>query len=406
MADPFSPTEWQAIHDLLDQRGEDFGLPARRDGSVVLGSFNIRRLGKLANRSVGAWRLFETIAKRFDLLSIQEVQDNLNGLRELRRRAGEKYGLVASDITGSFPGDKPPPERLAFLFRWDVVSRTEIASDITYDRSKLLATLYGQRIRFWRSFDLHTSRLAEFEAGKRRSKPSIRLPNFLTFIRQPLCVSFRIQGENGAQPYEFLAVNAHLLYGTKSEREGEFRALIAWLTGRAERVENLYYKNFILLGDLNLNFEGETSRRRLEIEEFLKSLNKNCLVCGGTAINFPFLDPYPGRTEVFRTNARLNQTYDQIAILRHDPRLPRPGDNDRAGQTGPDGYDYGVFNFVELFRQALGLAPISDLNRKEKRRFFARFEHDVSDHMPIWIRLPRPGAGPLPPSFTGAGTSQ
>jgi len=400
MAEPFSPTEWEAILRLVGERGEEFGLPPRRSGSVVLGSFNIRRLGKPDNRSAGAWRLLQTICQRFDLLSIQEVQDNLDGLKELRRLAGEKYGLVASDITGSFPGDKPPPERLAFLFRWDVVARTEIASDITYDRSKVLSTLYGKRLRFWRSFDLHTGRLAEFVAGRRRTKPRIRLPDFLTFIRQPLCVSFAVQGEKGAEPYEFLAVNAHLLFGTKSEREAEFRALIAWLVHRAERVKNLYYKNFILLGDLNLNFEGVVDRRRQEIEDFLKSLNQGSLEGAGTAINFPFLDAHPGREGVFRTNARLNQTYDQIAVLRHDPRLPRPGDNEKAGEMGPDGFDYGVFNYVDLFREALGIRPLDAMDQEEKAHFFSRFEHDVSDHMPIWLRLPRPGAGPMPPSFT------
>ena len=63
--------------------------------------------------------------------------------------------------------------------------------------------------------------------------------------------------------------------------------------------------------------------------------------------NFPFLTPHPKHGEL-RTNARLDQTYDQIAVFSNDVRLPNPEDNSNAGTLGNDGYDYGVFNFVDI----------------------------------------------------------
>ena len=58
---------------------------------------------------------------------------------------------------------------------------------------------------------------------------------------------------------------------------------------------------------------------------------------------------------------------------------------------GPDGPDYGVFDFVNLFAVALEGEPYSDAWAKDRRKkFFARFEHNVSDHMPLWLRLPKP----------------
>ncbi|MFC1969517.1 hypothetical protein ACFLVF_03420 [Chloroflexota bacterium] len=53
------------------------------------------------------------------------------------------------------------------------------------------------------------------------------MPVFLTFIRQPFCVGFRIHGYPGTDPYEFMAVNAHLNYGDpKHDPIQEFHALM------------------------------------------------------------------------------------------------------------------------------------------------------------------------------------
>ena len=89
-----------------------------------------------------------------------------------------------------------------------------------------------------------TAKLAEYlakkAAGKSPKKPKVRLPRFLTFIRQPLCDSFRVPGRRGYEPYEFLTVNAHLLYGEKSqkrEREMEFDTLMEWENERFDRKE-------------------------------------------------------------------------------------------------------------------------------------------------------------------------
>jgi hypothetical protein len=54
------------------------------------------------------------------------------------------------------------------------------------------------------------------------------------------------------------------------------------------------------------------------------------------------------------------------------------------------GPDYGVFEFVRLFSDAVLQRPYESLLEEEKTDFFARFEHKVSDHMPLWIRLPLP----------------
>jgi len=400
MAKSFSEAEWDKIFTLAGSRAEAFGLPRRRQKSVVLGSFNIRKLGDPANKSEGAWQFLKSICQRFDLLAVQEVQDNLDGIRHLKSLLGPDYGLVVSDATGSFPGEASLAERLAFLFRWRRVSRTEVASDITYDRTKVANTLFQFRDDFWAAFEDHAQDLARIEAEnearrragkKRKTAPPVPQPRFLTFIRQPLCVSFEIKGQEGAEPYQFLAVNCHLLYGDDpDERRREFEALIAWLIERAKNPERMYYPNILMMGDCNLEFK-EPEVERPKIAEFLKSLNEKELGRRSPAeFNFPFLDVHPGREEVFRTAARLKDTYDQAAIVFRDPRLPDYKQNRVAGAE-PDGYDFGVFNFVDLFSQALHGSDFRELGKSQQKDLLARFEHDLSDHLPIWIRLPLPG---------------
>ena len=223
-------------------------------------------------------------------------------------------------------------------------------------------------------------------------KPAFSINQFLQFIRSPHMVSFCTIGANGVDPYRFIAVNAHLLFGGsnkvwKGERLREFKALMDWLIIRADKMERMFEPNFILFGDLNLDFE-KTNIKREEISDYLKSLNKTRLK-KAAKINMPFLSVHPGEADVFRTNARKNQTFDHIAIIASDRRLPPPHKNDEAGIEGADAYDFGMFDFVKLFFDVLPIETKADTSRPK----YSLFQHDVSDHMPIWIRLESPNHG-------------
>ena len=299
------------------------------------------------------------------------------------------------------------------------MARTEVASDITIDRSAVLDTLYEERADFRGAFERRVAELAarqtevdrrlapwqlavaDWEAAgrpgrkprkpKTPSKPPFVLPHFLTFIRTPHCASFRVKGNPGAEPCEFIAVNAHLLYGHKDkqadERRMEFSGLLKWLIERARKAKTMYHKNIILRGDLNLDFRAVDARRDA-IEAEIKMINDRDLK-RRAKIYFPFIDVHPERHEVFRSNARHSRFYDQIAIVSNDPRLPRPADKKKAGSVA-GGYDFGMFDFVNLFAEALHGKPFDRLTAKQQTALIARFQHDVSDHMPIWIRLAKP----------------
>ncbi len=395
----FTTTEWQDIHSTFDASGADFGLPARRSQSVVIGTFNIRKLGTIKNRPDQAWDLLKKTCERFDLLAVQEVMDDLAGLEYLHSLLGDKYGLVVSDVTGKKPGSAGNAERLAYLFRWDRVQRTAMASDITYDRTEIANNLYDNSIEFDGAWKEHAQRIGAWEEKKKQkqaegkkapSKPGVALPRFVSFIRQPHYVSFRIPGTQGADPYEFMVVNAHLLYGDDpKEREWEFDALIEWLTVRAKMADKLYHRNLLLLGDCNLDFDSSTTVMRDEIDSRIKAINKQFLASSKAATaNFPMLTPHPTHG-VLRTALRQKQTYDQIGFFSRDSRLPTPDDNDNAGATA-NGYDYGVFNLADMIAQAIHGKSIHDVTASQRKKIYQKSEYKLSDHMPAWVRLPRP----------------
>ncbi len=403
----FTTEEWRRVMVTLDADEARYGLPERRPDSVILASFNIRKLGTVENKSRGAWSFLRRFADRCDLLAIQEVQDNLAGLQYLHGLLGPDYHMVVSDATGGVPGLGSPRERLAFLYREPHVRRTQLASDIAFERSFVFDQLWDNRkdlltafFAYEQEMQSHAEKVADYRQGLRRSrpaKPPLVLPFFLTFIRSPHLAGFEVPGFGDAMPYRFVTVNAHLLYGDKyrqkEDREREFRYLLRWLILRAKETHRGFHEDILLLGDLNLDFEDDEVRRA-EITADIKLINSTELAHRDEAdVNFPFITEHP-RRGLIRTNARKSQTYDQIGLFMHDRRLPRVDDNKQAGSV--DGsYDYGMFDFVRLFVEALHGkgATIDSLGTEARRTLLSQFEHDVSDHMPIWVRLAKPFAG-------------
>jgi hypothetical protein len=418
----FTAQEWGKIFNELENTSNPehvYGLPERRDDSLIFSSFNIRALGNPdtrtdthdEGRTQGAWDFLAQYVSRCDFIAIQEVKDDLSGLLRLKDSLddSDKYAIIVSDVTGARPGVDTTQERLAFLYRWDRIERTELASDVTYDRRSILGALlenWDSFIADFREYDIELERyktkLQEYENGLRSKpdKPPLVLSKFLTFIRTPHVASFQILGKNSADPIQFHAVNAHLLYGDKSksaeERKMEFDALVDWLVWRTKANKNLYHKNMILFGDMNLEFEKRyvsINDADVEIKDINTKLARNY------SANFPFLsipnkrkDPPLGNgMGRYTSTARMKETYDQIGLFGYKGLLPDYKENENAGKLGEDGFDYGVFTFADLFSKAIhGVDKYLELSTKKS--FVRRFEHDVSDHHPIWVRLPKPGA--------------
>lgn len=408
----FTTEEWQKIRDTLNADPQRYGLPGRVYGSVVLASANIRKLGAKSKRDARTWRFLADVFRHFDLLAVQEVLEDMEGLRHLEELMGEDFGMVVSDTTGSFPNEGGLAERLAFIFNWTIVNRKEMVTDVTFDRSKVLQVIaeegdaIQEAVENAKKNKAYLKKLKSYERkfkqakikGKRlpdKPRLPIKMPAFLTFIRTPFAVMFEIHGHPGAVRYTFMAVNAHLFYGNFiDDRRQEFDALMRWIMGRVQECDENLPLNILLMGDLNLDFDNPMNDHK-RINKLIDDLNRE----GGKEVNvyFPFLSPHPQRSgqqlmgrdsRPLQTNARMTETFDQIGFFSRDERLKSLKNRDAgAAERGPD---FGVFDFVNLFSEALHGKPFEMLEKSRQLALIERFEHKVSDHMPLWFRIPLP----------------
>jgi len=385
----FDVNEWKNIRGKLNKNPDRYGIPKRIYGSAVAGSFNIRKLGKIDKRDDDTWQFLADLCRHFDLLSVQEVLADTSGLQHLVDLMGDNFGLVISDTTGAFPDEPGLDERLAYIYNKNVIRMQGVITDVTWDRTKVLQTLAENFPDFAEAF----KDVAGKEKVTAKQIGEIKMPTFLAFIRTPFAVEFEMFGHPGAERIPFMAINAHLNFGNFiSDREQEFSALLKWMVGKIREEDSQHSQNILLMGDLNLNFDNPKTDLPRIIKE-MKALQGKA----GDKVNVctPFLDTHPRSKQLlasegapFRTNARINQTFDQIGILSRDERLSDLA-TDKMG-LDPRGPDYGVIDFVNLFAEATENKTQDKITGDARGEFFSRFEHKVSDHMPLWFRIQLP----------------
>ena len=405
MAKQFDKDEWKKINAKLksadkasarakaktDKTLAAFGLPERRDNSIVMASWNIRKFGKDNGRTDEARALYAEFASRCDLIALQEVMDDMFSLRDLLSRLQKKvpsadYRILSSDVTGRRLDGRGLGERLAFIYDANRIQHTEVASDISFDRSQIIKNVNASldKLRNTTVEKLGPGTMAERTnrffntVTEWAGFNSEKLNDFFDFIRAPHYATFDVLGKGSK--YEVAVVNAHLHYGKSKQREKEFMMLLEWIFLKAKKASEAPIT--MIIGDLNLDFGKNNAERREVIYAFLEEENGS----GRNKVdaNFPFLEKHPIQDEL-KTNIRQTESFDQIAYFHRDPRLPLTKHNQLAGTSTEDFFDFGMFNFVELFEAAGVIEPGAD-----GLFDYTDFEHDVSDHMPIWVRMPIP----------------
>src|SRR5262249_29467549 len=187
--------------------------PPKAPNRRPLPPWNIANPG-VQDRLDSDYQLIAEIMSWFDLIAVQEVNDNLRGILAIGDQRASKYELLFSDASGN-------QERQAFI----------------YDRTKV-------------------SQLEE--VGRLSIPPSqtkqIKLPGttitFPGFDRGPYLGSF--QSAN----FQFLLVNVHLFFGSDKAADIERRILetyaVAWWANKRRNDQNSYVTDTIPLGDFNL----------------------------------------------------------------------------------------------------------------------------------------------------------
>jgi len=210
------------IEKLLVLREQlDRDIPAKTaTDTLLLATWNIREFGD--NRRPESLHYIAEIISRFDLVAVQEVAANLDGLQRLMNLLGHNWDYVVTDSTEGKAGGG---ERMAYI----------------YDKCKVFfRKMTGEIV-------LPDSRLIDKK---------------MQFARTPYCVSFQ------AGWFRFILATVHIYYGTKGNedprRVAEINTIAEFLNKRISKEDESY----ILLGDFNIANLGDATMSALEKHKF------------------------------------------------------------------------------------------------------------------------------------------
>jgi endonuclease/exonuclease/phosphatase family metal-dependent hydrolase len=188
-------------------------IPAKRKDRLLVATWNIANLG-VQDRLDTDYQLMAEIIGWFDLVTVQEVNDDLRGILAIHQYLPADYALLFSDASGN-------EERQAFL----------------YDRTKVTQLEEVGRL------SIPPSQLAKIKL------PGTTTP-FPGFDRGPYLATFQA----GTFPLELVSV--HLFYGSEDPADIDRRTLetfaVAWWADRRHRDPHSYVSNIVPLGDFNL----------------------------------------------------------------------------------------------------------------------------------------------------------
>jgi endonuclease/exonuclease/phosphatase family metal-dependent hydrolase len=332
--------ELDALRTYPQQPGRaDRAIPPKALGRLLIATWNIANLG-LQRRDDADYRLIAELLSWFDLTAIQEVNDDLGGLRAIQRHLPGSYRVQFNDTGGN-------RERFAFLYDADKVAPREEVGEVTVTPAEL---------------------------------DRVRLPDvtgrFAGFDRNPMIASFEVDGTM------VLLASVHLYFGDARptglpnddapSRAGARRAsrratgdgppasgidrrvLEAYAVARwasaEHRSRHAYTRNVIALGDFNLPVREPGDRVF------------DALVRRG--LHLP-----EHSTHVGGSNLDGDAHYDQMAVF--------PGAVEDAIEQ------VGIFDFDgAVFRDLWGSGRAA-----ERRRFQSYVRFHLSDHRPLWAEM-------------------
>ena len=206
-------TELTALRDY--ERGEPGrAIPDKHAGNLLLATWNIANLG-VQKRSPEAYRLIAEILSWFDVIAIQEVNDNPSGLLALRSELPRSYGFVYSDASGN-------KERLTYVYDTLKVTLSDEIGEVAFPPSEYRWVNQADITGYvFNGFD-RTPYLATFSAG-----------NFV-----------------------FSVVNCHSFFGDGSQASMDRRTLetlaVARYTDLRRKSRHAVTTDIVALGDFNL----------------------------------------------------------------------------------------------------------------------------------------------------------
>jgi hypothetical protein len=260
----------------------DTAVPSKQlDRNLIVASWNIRELGRhngkwttkqsdTPKRNIGDLHLIAEILSRFDVVAVQEVQDNLEALRAIMSLLGSDWGFHVTDVSYGDAGDD---ERLAYLYDLRRVRPSGLAGELVLSPEDLAPPRPGD-------------------------DPSlIHIPGLSSqLVKTPYMVSFT----TATRP--FVLTTAHVVWGDSDELERRAReaGALARMLGRAVRGASKtdpdpFRASLIALGDFNITSKDDV---------IFTALVQNGLIPDADTLDKP-------RTVKDRPGSKI--AYDQLA---------------------------------------------------------------------------------------------
>ncbi len=248
----------KALRDYPTQEGkEDRLIPPASRNRLRLATWNIANLG-VQQRREKDYKLIAEIIGWFDVIAIQETNDDLSGLNGIMAQLPKRYRAIFSDPGGN-------RERYAVLFDSEKATLLDEIGRITVPPK-----------------DLASVKLPEVKQ------------KFEGFDRNPYLVSLRVG------KLEFVVADVHLYFGKEDKKSIDRRCLEAYAIGRwadlRRRSKNSYTPNVIALGDFNLPVRDES-------DPIFRALTSK-------GLHLP-----PHSTKVGGSNLNDDAQYDQMAVF-------------------------------------------------------------------------------------------
>ena len=256
-------------------------IPKKSGSKLLIASWNIANLGEHKRRDKDH-RVLAEIISWFDIVALQEVKDNLSGLRGIQHNLPSTYCSTFSDKGGN-------DERMVYLYDTNKISLLEKVGEVAVPPKDI--------------------KYIKISGIKRK---------FTGFDRSPYLVAFN------AGQFDFLLVNVHLFFGEDTKKDRERRALEAYAVSRwadlRSKSKNAYVEDIIVLGDFNIP-KVEPG------DEIYSALQKRGL-------------QRPQHSTQIASSISTDAEYDQIMFF------PGKTDNEFTGNIGVFDFDGAIFKTI------------------------------------------------------------
>lgn len=267
-------------------------IPEKTSDKLLIATWNVANLG-LQKRWNEHYKLIAEIISWFDVIAIQEANDNLEGLNNIELELPNHYDLIFSDAGGN-------NERSAFIFDNQKIDRLQLVAEISIPpKDYKHIKLDGVKTKF------------------------------TGFDRNPYLCSF--QWKN----HKLIFITVHSFFGSEKKADVERRSLEAFAISRyADLRKNSKYafsKNIITMGDFNIP----------KIEQGDQTYD--ALMKRGLQL--------PDHSTQIYSNINDDKQYDQIAFLPYlKSKITANGVFDFDSAMFPDLWQSNVSNFKKYVK--------------------------------------------------------